>query len=173
MSNIIADDVVNRLTNALYSVLNLPRRIVYIFAVWLYMYTHYQKYKMPHIVYHQEVYMVFPFTVLFETLEEYHWTLQKLKSRRLLKKCPICKKRNYFKPASELVKFKFSPEVTAYDVVEALNVPDNQIYVDNYVNQLLDFLSKGDENNDRSFFTIKNSANALLEQLKRNPSVAS
>lgn len=173
MYNITADDTVNKLTNALYPVLNLPRRIVYIFAVWLYMYTHYHKFKMPHIVYHQEVYMQFPFTALFESLEEYNWTLQELESRRLLKKCPICKKRNYFKPASELVRFKFHSEVSAEDVVKALNVPENQVYVDNYVTQLLDFLSKGDKDNDRSFSTIKNSADALLEQLKRNFSIAS
>jgi len=168
-----ADQVVNNLTNALYPILNLPKRNVYIFAVWLYMYTHYQKFKIPHTVYHQEVYMQFPFTSLFETLEEYNWTLQELENRRILKRHPNPKKRNYFKPAAELVRFKFSPEVTVYDVVEALNVPDNQIYVDNYVNQLLEFLSEGENNNDREDVSNQNSAKPLLEELKRSLSVAS
>ena len=165
------DQVVSNLTNALYPILNLPKRIVYIFTVWLYMYTHYQKFKMPYIVYRQEVYMQFPFTSLFESLEEFDWALQELELRRVLKRSPI--KRNYFKPAAELVRFKFSPEVTAYDVVEALNVPDNQIYVDNYVNQLLEFLSEGENNNDREGVSNQNSAKPLLEKLKRSFSIAS
>jgi len=139
---------IDKFTRFLYPITNLPLEIILLYARWLYTYLHYEKFPdIPHIVYHQEVYLYFPVSPLFHTLYEYRYALKELQKRGLLTKLPG--KHNFFKPFSFLVQFSFSPEVEKKDFLQASNVPDNEIYIENYMDQLISFL--GEESNAEIF----------------------